>query len=242
MHRGTEVFSENPGAFDEEMRKKIQEEAVLVAALLAPENAVDVKGYELNDSEPGALNHLAGNVTTAADTWVESEPALNFYPAKTTKSTSDNWSRRLISLHSDSSFPVHSGRRGWKIIVFVLAVIVGISAILFIRNADHNSSAARRSAPVLVNSRSSTLSTVVQSSGVPPSRSEYEKQNAVNTSVRRLMDSAASGDVTSQVSLADRYAKGDGVAARQGESGRLVHRCRCAWKRAREERICVDHA
>src|SRR4051794_4290362 len=45
-----EVFSEQPGTFDAETRKKVEEEATLLAALLDPKDE-----YELDDSEPAEL-------------------------------------------------------------------------------------------------------------------------------------------------------------------------------------------
>ena len=209
-----EVFSEEPGAFDEAMRKKIEEEAKLVAALLRTEDALGLKDSELKDPEATEPNHLAEEMTTIADTRSESELVSDCDP--TGDADEENTStiaepHSADPLHFDASFPARAQRRGWKIIIPVLAGTVGIFALLFIRNA-HHTSGARLSAPVLLPSPSSAARVITQAPAVPSKLSEHEA-NVVSPPVRKLIESAASGDVTSQVSLANRYAKGDGLPA-----------------------------
>src|SRR5947209_2249118 len=116
-----EVFSEMPGTFDEAIRKKIEEEAALVAALLSPQDAADSNDSELKDSESGELNQFAEEMTPVADTWAESEPASTCDQREDEDNEKTSTILEPLSAHplpSESSLPAHARPGGWKIMVF----------------------------------------------------------------------------------------------------------------------------
>jgi hypothetical protein len=229
-----EVFSEQPGTFDTETRKKVEQEATLLAALLNP-------GDELDDSQRAELKDLnKDELATAIDQLPVRESATGISIApETTSGIMQPLS--LDPSRSQRSFLSGERGRSWMLAV-VIAGLLGILAFFFIHNAQHNSDRARVSAAVATAATSGPARVIAQPSALPGKASESETGNLASAPVRKLMEAAASGDVRAQISLADRYTKGDGVRADEVKAA--------AWyiiagahgnERAKRESVLITH-
>jgi hypothetical protein len=201
-----EVFSEQPGMFDAETCKKVEEEATLLAALL---DARDED--ELNNSESAELKDSKNELASAPDQLPMRELAVGSTVApETTSGITGPLS--LGPLLPQRSFLSRERRRPWGLLL-VVAGLLGISAFFFIHNAHHASNRARVSAAVATVATSGRVKVIPQPPALPANSSAHETDNVISAPIRKLMESAASGDVKAQISLGDRYRKGDGVTS-----------------------------
>jgi TPR repeat protein len=83
---------------------------------------------------------------------------------------------------------------------------------------------------------------IPQPPALPANSSAYETDKVISAPIRKLMESAASGDVKAQISLGDRYRKGDGVTSDKVKAA--------AWyiiagahgnERAKRESVLITH-
>jgi hypothetical protein len=201
-----EVLSEQPGTFEAEARNRVQQEATLVAALLDP-------GHELNDLGPAELRGPdEGKLVDAADDSSLSEPSSDFTMVPKGEGSSGIAEPLSIApLLSPATLRNHRLRR--RNASLVVIALVTISALLFIHNADHKLNRERVADPPAIVETSGPARVIAQPSTLPAKSSEQEIANAISSPLRKLMESAASGDVKAQISLADRYARGDGLRA-----------------------------
>jgi hypothetical protein len=231
-----EVFSEQPGTFDAEARKKVEEEATLLAALLDPKDE-----DELNISEPAELRDSnKDELANAIDQLPMRELATGSPAAPEMASGIREPLSLSPSLSRTSSLSRERGRP-W-VLRLVVTGLLGISAFFFIRYAHHESNSARLSAPVTTVATAAPARVIAQPAAIPAKSSEYETNNVVSAPVRQLMESATSGDVKAQISLADRYRKGDGIRADKVKAA--------AWyiiagahgsERAKRESVLITH-
>lgn len=229
-----EVFSEQPGTFDAETRKKVEEEATLLAALLDRRDE-----NEADNSEPAELKDSKNELATASDQLPMRELVGSTVAPETTSGITEPLSLR--PLLRQTSFLSPQRGRPW-LLLLVIAGLLGISAFFFIRNAHHASNSARVSAPVATVATSAPARVIPQAPALPAKSSEYETDDVVSAPIRKLMESAASGDVKAQISLADRYRKGDSIRADKVKAA--------AWyiiagahgsERAKRESVLITH-
>jgi hypothetical protein len=232
-----EVFSDQPGTFDAETRKIVEEEATLLSALLDPRDE-----NELNNSEPTELKDSNKDELASATDQLPMRDLVGYTLAPETTSgitqpLSQNSSLRQTSFLS-------RGRGRLSAFFLVLAGVLGISAFFSIHNAHRASSRARVSAPVTTVATPVPARVIPQPAETLPSAksSERETDNVVSAPIRKQMESAASGDVKAQISLADRYRKGDGL---RGDKVKAA-----AWyiiagahgsERAKRESVSITH-
>jgi hypothetical protein len=229
-----EVFSEQPGTFDAETRRKVEREAMVLAALLDPRD-------ELDDSQPAEIKDSKNDEPAIAIDQLSMREPVTGISVAPERTIGIMQPLSLGPLGSQRSFL--SGERGRpRMLVLVVAGLLGISAFFLIHNAHHNSDRARGSAPVATAATSGPARVIAQPPDLPAKSSEYETDNVASAPVRKLIKSAASGDVEAQISVADRYAKGDGVRADEVKAA--------AWyiiagahgnERAKRESVLITH-
>jgi TPR repeat protein len=192
-----EVFSEQPGTFNAEIRNKVEEEATLVAALL----------HQRDDSELTGSQEDPANATGTLP--VEPVSNLAVTPdAESSLRTTESSPMTPPRFHT--SFP--AADRPWaRTIVLVVAPLVGILALLSVRIAAHKINRARLSSTVAISPTPKPTRVIAQSPAAPAKSSEYEGDGVVSAPARKLIESATSGNVKAQVSIADRYSHGDDV-------------------------------
>jgi hypothetical protein len=231
-----EVFSEQPGTFDAETRKKVEEEATLLAALLDPKDE-----YELDDSEPAELKDSNKDELANA---IDQLPMRELATGSTAAPEMASEITEPLSLSpalSRMSFLSRERGRPW-VLLLVVTGLLGISAFFFIRHAHHESGSARVSAAVASVATPAPARVIPQPPPLLANSSEYQTDTVVSAPMRKLMESAASGDVKAQISLADRYRNGDGVRADKVKAA--------AWyiiagahgdERAKRESVLITH-
>jgi hypothetical protein len=230
-----EVFSDQPGTFDAETRKIVEEEATLLSALLDPSDD------ELENSEPADLKDSNKHELASATDQLPIRDLVDSTLAPETTSGIPQPFSLNSSLPQTSFLSRESGRLSAFLLVF--AGLLGISAFFFIQNAHHAFSRARVSAPVTTAATTVPARVIPQPETLPSAKSsERETDNVVSAPIRKQMESAASGDVKAQISLADRYRKGDGLRADKVKAA--------AWyiiagahgnERAKRESVSITH-
>jgi TPR repeat protein len=124
--------------------------------------------------------------------------------------------------------------------LLVGAGLLGTSGFFFIRNADRNSDPPRVSVSIPTVATSGSPRVIPQA--LPTKFSEYEADNVVSAPMRKLMESAASGDVKAQISLADRYRRGDSVRADKVKAATwYIIAGTHGSERAKKESVLITH-
>ena len=189
------MFSEQPGTFEAEIRNKVEEEATLVAALLDQRDDAELTGSQ---EEPAtATGTLPVEPVSNVAVTPDAEGSLG--PAEPLP---------MPPPHFHTSF--RAADRPWGRILLVLAPLVGILAFLSMRIAAHKTNRARFSSTVAT-APTPKLARVIAQSPAAPAKSSYEADGVVSAPARKLIESATSGNLQAQVSIADRYSHGDGV-------------------------------